>query len=155
MAKTTKTEDNSPKNSYAEEDMSETEEYFQKATRTNNHNKKPSICSFAQDNASNIDNDATIGALPSEKSEYEEEFDGILLEAIDETLLSLGEPVKNTVYFHLSQNFQIEKCEIPKKINEFSDFIHKIFGAGASRVEIKFMKTRFPDILRHTIYSEA
>ncbi len=142
MAKIMKTEDNSPKIvSYTEEDMSETEEYFQNADRTNNHNKKPSTCSFTQDNRSDIVNGVTICALSSEKSESEAEFDNILLEAIDETLLSLGEPVKNTVYFHLKQNFEIDKSEIPQKIKDFSDIIHKIFGAGAGRLEIKFMKT--------------
>jgi serine protease inhibitor len=32
------------------------------------------------------------------------------------------------------------KNEIPKQIDEFTDIMHKIFGLGASRLEIKFMK---------------
>jgi hypothetical protein len=67
-------------------------------------------------------------------------FDKYLIEAIDETFSSLGEAVKNTVYFKLENNFNIPKNEIPEKIDEFTDIIHKIFGLGASRLEIKFMK---------------
>jgi hypothetical protein len=88
-----------------------------------------------------IDDGVTIGALPIGKDAYEEDFDDILLETIDETLSVLGEPVKSAVYFHLQTNFNISKNEIPKKITEFSDIIHKIFGSGAGRFEIKLMKT--------------
>jgi len=77
--------------------------------------------------------------LPEDRS-GQEKFNQILSEAIDEALSSMGEPVKNAVYQHLKNDFSIEKNQIPNKINEFSDIIHKIFGLGASRLEIKFMK---------------
>ena len=67
-------------------------------------------------------------------------FDEYLSEAIDEVLTSLGEPVKNTLYFQLENSFNIPKEEIPTQIDQFTDIIHKIFGLGASRLEIKFMK---------------
>ena len=109
---------------------------------TNTKSKNSSTnSSFELQNTEKVDDGVTIGALPIEKDEYEEEFDDILLETIDETLSSLGEPVKNAIYFHLQNNFKINKNEIPKKINEFSDIIQKIFGSGAGRLEIKFMKT--------------
>jgi hypothetical protein len=73
-------------------------------------------------------------------------FDEYLVEAIDEALTSLGAPVKNAVYFQLENNFNIPKNEIPNQIDEFTDIIHKIFGLGASRLEIKFMKNLFPKI---------
>lgn len=68
-----------------------------------------------------------------------EEFDKLLRESIDEALASLGETVKNTVYFHLQNDFGIQKSEIASKILDFSEVIHKIFGLGATRLEIKFM----------------
>jgi|WetSurMetagenome_2_1015567.scaffolds.fasta_scaffold85387_3 hypothetical protein len=77
--------------------------------------------------------------LPEEKT-VQEKFDQFLIEAIDESLSSLGEPVKNAVYQHLQDDFSIEKDKIPSQIDEFSTIIHKIFGLGASRLEIKFMK---------------
>jgi hypothetical protein len=76
----------------------------------------------------------------SEDKTSQEKFDQLLIEAIDEALSSLGEPVKNAVYQHLQNDFSIEKDKIPSQIEEFSNIIHKIFGLGASRLEIKFMK---------------
>ena len=63
-----------------------------------------------------------------------------MIEAIDEALSSLGEPVKNTLYLQLENNFNMPKNKIPNQIDEFADIIHRIFGLGASRLEIKFMK---------------
>jgi len=135
---------NDPKKTmdYSEEDMSETEEYFQNASPTNTESKNSSNeSSFELENTEKANDGVTIGALPIEPDEDVEDFDDILLETIDETLSSLGEPVKNTVYFHLQNNFKINKNEIPKKISEFSDIIQRIFGSGAGLLEIKFMKT--------------
>ena len=67
-------------------------------------------------------------------------FDRFLIESIDEALSSLGVPVKNTVYFQLENSFNIPKNEIPKQIDKFSDIIHKIFGFGASRLEVMIIK---------------
>ncbi|HUK85166.1 MAG TPA: hypothetical protein VLU95_04820 [Candidatus Acidoferrum sp.] len=67
-------------------------------------------------------------------------FDELLSEAVDETLSSLGETVKNTIYFQLENSFNIPKKEIPNQIDEFSNIIQKIFGFGASRLEINLMK---------------
>jgi hypothetical protein len=69
-----------------------------------------------------------------------EQFNVYLIEAIDETLTSLGEPVKNTLYSNLESNFGISKKDIPWKISDFSSILHKLFGLGASRLEVKFMK---------------
>jgi hypothetical protein len=74
------------------------------------------------------------------ETEKKERFDEFLIQAIDEALCSLGEPVKNSLYQHLELDFNIQKNEIPEKISAFSDIIHKIFGWGACRLERKFMK---------------
>lgn len=74
------------------------------------------------------------------KASAQKKFNDYLIQAVDETLTSLGEPVKNTLYFQLENNFNIPKNEIPDQIDEFTIIIHKIFGLGASRLEIKFMK---------------
>jgi hypothetical protein len=85
------------------------------------------------------DNSSTIVSLPDEIS-AQKKFDEYLIEAIDNALTSLGAPVKNTVYLQLEVSFNMTKNEIPKQIDEFVDIIHRIFGLGASRLEIKFMK---------------
>lgn len=71
----------------------------------------------------------------------DKEFDGYLTDAIDETLTMLGEAVKNTLYQNLENNFGISKNDIPEKINEFSEILHKIFGFGASRLEVKIINS--------------
>jgi hypothetical protein len=143
MAKAPSTH-NDPKKTidYSEQDNSQTEQYIQNSTPTKSYSKNSSKNSnFELLNSDKVDDGVTIGVLPIEKDGYEEEFDDILLETIEETLSSLGEPAKKAIYFHLQNNFRISKNEIPKKINEFSDFIQKIFGSGAGRLEIKFMST--------------
>jgi len=69
-----------------------------------------------------------------------EQFNVLLIEAIDETLASLGELVKNTLYSNLESNFGLSKKDIPLKINDFSSILHKLFGLAASRLEVKVMK---------------
>ena len=68
-------------------------------------------------------------------------FDQILLDAIDEALLSLGENVKTSIYFHLDDLFKIKKQEIPFRIDDFSRALAQIFGLGAQSLEIMFMKS--------------
>lgn len=70
-------------------------------------------------------------------------FDELLSEAIDEELCSLGEPTKNYLYSHLENNYGVQKQDIPKEINVFSKMLHRIFGSGDSRLEIKFMEKLF------------
>jgi len=79
--------------------------------------------------------DQTTSEISAQKK-----FNEYLIESIDDALTSLGEPVKNTVYFQLENNFNITKNKIPDQIDEFTGIMHKIFGLGASRLEIKFMK---------------
>ncbi|MGD0451809.1 MAG: hypothetical protein ABSA79_12245 [Candidatus Bathyarchaeia archaeon] len=79
-------------------------------------------------------------------STAQQKFDQLLVEAIDEVLGSLGEPVKNHVYIHLENDFSITKNELPQKIEEFSHFLLRIFGSSAYHLEIKFMKTLYAKI---------
>ena len=67
-------------------------------------------------------------------------FDNILLESIDESLSSLGESAKTSIYFHLQQGFFISKHEIPFRIDDFSNALERIFGLGARHLELLIMK---------------
>lgn len=75
------------------------------------------------------------------KSKVNEAFGQILLEAIDDALLSLGESVNVSLYFHIENRFRIKRLEIPGHIGDFSDALDKIFGLGARNLEILFMKS--------------
>ena len=74
------------------------------------------------------------------KTKKEKEFDGILLEAIDEALLSLGQNVQMSIYFHLETKFGLPKQFIPDRVSDFSNAIEKIFGPASKKIEILIMK---------------
>ena len=93
-----------------------------------------------------IDQEKNKKELGANEISAQKKFDEYVIQAIDETLTSLGEPVKNTIYFQLENNFNIPKNQIPNQIEEFTNIIHKIFGLGASRLEIKFMKNLYSKI---------
>jgi hypothetical protein len=63
------------------------------------------------------------------------EFDKFLVEAIDESLSSLGESPKQAILFHLENTFKIKKQEISNNINGFDDALKKTFGPGANFLE--------------------
>ena len=67
-------------------------------------------------------------------------FANLLVDAIDETLNSLGESVKQSTYFHIENKFKVARKDIPENIEEFQDGLEKIFGAGARFIEILIMK---------------
>jgi hypothetical protein len=75
-----------------------------------------------------------------------EAFEKLLLEAIDETLASLGESVRQSIYFHLENKFKISKKDIPYRVEDFTNGIEKIFGLGAHFIEILIMKNLFEKV---------
>ena len=67
-------------------------------------------------------------------------FEKFLLEAVDESLSSLGESSKQSIYYHLDSSFRIKKQEIPDKVEAFTAALEKIFGLGANFIENLIMK---------------
>lgn len=67
-------------------------------------------------------------------------FEKILLEAVDDALLSLGESARQSIYFHLESKFKIAKNDIPYHLEDFVKGLEKIFGLGARFLEILIMK---------------
>ena len=63
------------------------------------------------------------------------EFEKLLVEAIDESLSSLGESPKQAILFHLENSFKIKKQEISNNIAGFDDALKKTFGHGAYFLE--------------------
>jgi hypothetical protein len=68
------------------------------------------------------------------------EFDKLLVSAIDEALNSLGESVKQSIYFHIENKFNVARTEIPENLAGFQGGLEKIFGTGARFIEILIMK---------------
>jgi hypothetical protein len=67
-------------------------------------------------------------------------FDELLLASIDEALISLGESVKQSIYFHMESEFSVPRRDIPSNLDQFQTGLEKIFGAGARFIEILIMK---------------
>ena len=63
-------------------------------------------------------------------------FDPILIDSIDEALESLGESVKESVYFLLEHRFSIVKQDIPDRIGDFSTAIEQVFGSCARQFKV-------------------
>lgn len=74
------------------------------------------------------------------------DFNEVLLEALDDALISLGESVKHSIYFHLEEKFKLQKNEIPNRLKDFKIGLEKIFGVGAHFIEILIMKNLYRKI---------
>ena len=64
-----------------------------------------------------------------------------IMEAIDESLASFGDSVKQAVYFQLQSNYNVPKQEIPTKIEVLAEALEAIFGIGARLIEMKIIQT--------------
>lgn len=82
-------------------------------------------------------------------------FNKILAEAIDDALSSLGESVKQVIYFHLKENFHLPKEEIPDRVEEFSECLEKIFGPGANFIKILIMKKLYKYLGKLSFYWDS
>jgi len=70
----------------------------------------------------------------------EDLFEKTILEAIDEGFSFYGESCKENIYTHLKRCYDLEKNDIPNKIEHFSNALHKCFGVGAKAIEMNIIK---------------
>jgi len=78
------------------------------------------------------------------RNSKKEEFNRILLEAIDETLDVLGESVKKTLLYYLKRDYSIEEKEIPKNFENFISTLRDIFGeAGTAFLERRIVEALY------------
>ena len=73
-------------------------------------------------------------------SDCHNEFERLLLEAIDEGLSSLGDSTKQAIYYRLERLFGIEREDISYNVEAFTGAVEIIFGQGADFLEALFMK---------------
>jgi hypothetical protein len=79
-----------------------------------------------------------------------EEFNEILLGAIDDALSSLGHKSRVAVYLHLEEKFHLKREDIPQRLEEFSDVLEKIFGLGSRYLEILSMRNLHTKLANHS-----
>ena len=82
----------------------------------------------------------------------DDEFNLVMLEAVDEALSFLGESAKRAIYYHLEEKFKIRREEIPVKIDDFAEAIEEIFGLGAKIIEMQIMKSLYKKVGRNFKY---
>lgn len=62
-------------------------------------------------------------------------FSKILLDAVEESLSSLGDSPKQAIFYHLESSFKLKKEHIPANLTEFTKALEGIFGPGAAYLE--------------------
>jgi len=67
-------------------------------------------------------------------------FEKTILEAIDEGFFFFGESCKEDIYTHLENYYELERNDIPYKIEHFSNALHQCFGVGAKIIELNIIK---------------
>jgi hypothetical protein len=70
-------------------------------------------------------------------------FENKIIEAIDEAFNSIGNDCTQTIYDYLDRNFMLTRLNIPKRIEDFSEAMDKIFGFGAKIVKIRIIKNLY------------
>jgi hypothetical protein len=70
----------------------------------------------------------------------EKAFQKLFLEAVDAAFSSLGDSVRQSIYFHLQSKFNITRDEIPCRLKDFENGLEKIFGEGNRFLEVLIMK---------------
>ncbi len=81
-----------------------------------------------------------LGARRLNETIAHKDFNELLLEAIDAAFSSLGESPKSAIYFFLAEKFNIQKHEIPYRLEDFACALEKIFKDGTKCLEILFLK---------------
>jgi len=84
-----------------------------------------------------------LHAVASKMASRPDDFNLLLIDSIDEALLSLGESARRSIYFHIEKNFKVERKEIPGDLEHFQLALEKIFGVGARYIEILIMRNLY------------
>jgi len=78
--------------------------------------------------------------LENEGQPLKNQSEKIILDSLDESLVSFGESAKQAVYSRLRKQYHIERQEIPFRIEAFASAIEEMFGDCSRLIEIKIME---------------
>ena len=67
-------------------------------------------------------------------------YERLMMNAIDESLSTLGEPAKNLIYNFISKQHCLKKDQIPCNVEVFANALESILGNGAKFLEFLIMK---------------
>jgi len=72
-----------------------------------------------------------------------DEFDRILLQAIDNGLLVFGENTRYVIYHHIARRHRIERERIPERLEAFHKALRDLLGEGGRIVETYIAKSMY------------
>jgi hypothetical protein len=82
-----------------------------------------------------------LGRIVGENNNLtQDDFDKILMSAVEEGLCLLGDSSKQAIIFHLETSFQLKEGNIPSNLTEFKRALEGIFGPGATYLEEVIVK---------------
>jgi hypothetical protein len=96
----------------------------------------------------------------------QDDFDKILLSAVEEGLCLLGDSSKQAIIFHLESSFQLKEENIPSNLTGFKKALEEIFGLGATYLEeiivkrlheklgLRFQEAKSTDFLEYVEIAE-
>ena len=84
--------------------------------------------------------------MVAQRTSHQNKFDKLLIEAIDQALSSFGESLKTETYNRLEKEFNLDKQEIPNRLNDLSKALETLFGLDAFHLEIMFMKSLYAKV---------
>lgn len=65
----------------------------------------------------------------------DEKFNKMLLEAIDDGLMRIGDGIKEALYYHVERKYRIKRIQVPHRLKAFHRALVGLLGAGAEVVE--------------------
>ncbi len=66
-------------------------------------------------------------------------FDQLIIESVDEVLAAIGTSIKSMIYLQLKSR-GIGREQIPNRIDDFTNALQAILGAGAHHIESKLIQ---------------
>ena len=96
-----------------------------------------------------------IQAREPRRKQTENQLDKTIFEAVDDSLTSFGESVKQVVYYQLENSYHVKKQDIPRRIEEFVTAVEGIFGVGARLIEMKILETLYARTSGFTYFPEG
>jgi len=78
--------------------------------------------------------------LENKQSKVPRNIEEIISEAVDSSFSLFGETFKDLVYSELQTKYQLEKQDIPYRIDDFAGAIEEICGVGAKLIETKIIQ---------------
>jgi hypothetical protein len=77
--------------------------------------------------------------LENEEKQPAEDFNAIVLGAVDSALSVLGENSKQAVYNYMEKKCNLSREVIPSRISDFAGALDKVFGKAALVLEVRIM----------------